>query len=503
MTGADAADRVLEAADAAGAPLSGLARVLMHHEASLDVTVPRWVAGRVVCAARRWDVTVAVAAAWLLAEGTARLIATAEADRLDLLTDKMPGLAINPEDAQDCRQLRVTPGAELLVPLGWLSKLADARLQDVAAVGLVWGLTRLHDTDDGHDCTTADDIEAAYRHAASVVNPHEAAVLAEGTARLIATAEADRLDLLTDKMPGLAINPEDAQDCRQLRVPTPGAELLVPLGWLSKLADARLQDVAAVGLVWGLTRLHDTDDGHDCTTAEGTARLIATAEADRLDLLTYKMPGLAINPEDAQDCRQLRVPTPGAELLVALGWLSKLADARLRDVAAVGLVWGLTRLHDTDDGHDCTTADDIEAAYRHAASIVNPHEAAVLAEAPIGLLALSMLAPNQIFDIALPEFVDDWLVCIAGRWNTTESTAAAWLRAEGTGYLYALEHNGRTDWRTGATRWVIPTEVPKGPRRLIEVCGESLQTTVAYLASRRGDDQTGIITLTIAVGARL
>ena len=108
-----------------------------------------------------------------------------------------------------------------------------------------------------------------------------------------------------------------------------------------------------------------------------------------------------------------------------LGWLSKLADARLRDVAAVGLVWGLSRLHDTDDGHDCTTADDIEAAYRHAASVVNPHEAAVLAEAPIGLLALSMLAPNQIFGIALPEFVDDWLVCIAGRWNTTESTAAA------------------------------------------------------------------------------
>ena len=304
MTGADDADRVLEAADAAGAPLSGLARLLMHHEASLDVTVPRWVAGRVVCAARRWDVTVAVATAWLLAEGTARLIATAEADRLDLLTDKMPGLTIN--------------------------------------------------------------------------------------------------------------------------------------------------------------------------------------------------------PVDAQDCRQLRVPTPGAELLVALGWLSKLADARLRDVAAVGLVWGLTRLHDTDDGHDCTTADDIEAAYRHAASdAVNAHEAAVLAEAPIGLLALSMLAPNQIFDVALPEFVDDWLVCIAGRWNTTESTAAAWLVAEGAGYLYALEHQGRTDWRTGATRWVIPTEGPKGPRRLIEVCGESLQTTVAYLASRRGDDQTGTITLTIAVGARL
>ena len=55
--------------------------------------------------------------------------------------------------------------------------------------------------------------------------------------------------------------------------------------------------------------------------------------------LTDEMPGLAINPEDARDCRQLRVPTPGAELLVALGWISKRADARLRDVAAVGLIW--------------------------------------------------------------------------------------------------------------------------------------------------------------------
>ena len=303
MTGVGGVGRVLEAADAAGAPLSGLARVLMHHEASLDVTVPGWALDGVACAARCWDVTVEVAAAWLLAEGTSRLIATAEADRLDVLTDKMPGLAIS--------------------------------------------------------------------------------------------------------------------------------------------------------------------------------------------------------PEDAQECRQLRVQTPGAELLVALGWLSKPVGARVRDVAAVGLVWGLTNLHDTSDGHDCAAAADTETANQHAAGAVNAHEAAVLAEAPIGLLALSMLAPRQVIDVALPEFVDDWVVCIASRWNTTESTAAAWLIAEGASCLYALEHKGRTDWRTGAVRWVIPTEVSKGPRRLIEVCGESLQTTVAYLASSRGDDEAGIITLTIAVGASL
>lgn len=304
MAGTDAANRVVEAADAAGAPLSGFARVLMHHEASLDVTVPCWAADQMACAAQRWEVTAEVAAAWLLAEGAARLIVAAETGHLDALTDKMPGLAINPED------------------------------------------------------------------------------------------------------------------------------------------------------------------GHDC--------------------------------------RQLEVQTPGPELWVALGRLSKLAGARLRDVAAVALVWGLTRLHDTDDGHHCAAAAaNIETADRHAGGdgAVNAHDAAVLAEAPIGMLALSMLAPNVLIDVALPEFVDDWLGCIAGRFDTSESTAAAWLLAEGASRLYALEHHGRTDWRTGATRCVIPTDGPKGPRRLIEVCGASLQTTLAYLASCSGDDQTGIITLTVAVGA--
>ena len=99
-------------------------------------------------------------------------------------------------------------------------------------------------------------------------------------------------------------------------------------------------------------------------------------------------------------------------------------------------------------------------------------------------------------------FVDDWLVCIARRWQTTESTTAAWLLAEGAGYLYALEDKGHTDWRTGPNRWVIP-EGPAGPPRLIEMPGESLQTTVGWLASRRGDDQTGIVTLAVAVGARM
>ena len=41
------------------------------------------------------------------------------------------------------------------------------------------------------------------------------------------------------------------------------------------------------------------------------------------------------------------------------------------------------------------------------------------------------------------------------------STTAAWLLAEGAGYLYAVENKGHTDWRTGPNRWVIP-EGPTG-----------------------------------------
>ena len=55
------AGSVLAAADAVGAPLLELSRLLMHHEPTMTVTVPGWVADRVVCAAGRWGVTVPVA----------------------------------------------------------------------------------------------------------------------------------------------------------------------------------------------------------------------------------------------------------------------------------------------------------------------------------------------------------------------------------------------------------------------------------------------------------
>ena len=122
---------MIAAADAAGALLSELSRLLMHHEPTMTVTVPDWVADRVICAARLGGVTEPVAGAWLLAEGTSRLVHAAEADRLDFLTDKIPGLDItNTDSAPHCRQLQVqTPGADLFVALGWLAKLAKAALR--------------------------------------------------------------------------------------------------------------------------------------------------------------------------------------------------------------------------------------------------------------------------------------------------------------------------------------------------------------------------------------
>ena len=143
-------------AAAAGAPLSELSRLLMHHEPTMTVTVPDWVADRVICAALIWGVCVPVAGACLLAEGTSRLVQAAEADRLGFLTETIPGLDItNPDSAQDCQQMQVqTPGAEPSVAVGWLATLAKADKQDVAAVGVAWGLARLHHTEDGHDCSS-------------------------------------------------------------------------------------------------------------------------------------------------------------------------------------------------------------------------------------------------------------------------------------------------------------------------------------------------------------
>ena len=126
---------------------------------------------------------------------------------------------------------------------------------------------------------------------------------------------------------------------------------------------------------------------------------------------------------------------------------------------------------------------------------MNAHEQAVLAEAPIETLALGLLAPKQFLAVSLPAFAEDWLRCIARRWRSTESLTAIWLLAEGAGYLSAMEIQHNTAWRTGPTRWVIPTEEPEGPQRLIETPGEQLQAVLDRLAAYRGDDHKGIAAL--------
>ena len=65
MAGDTGVGDVVAAADAVGAPLSELARLLMRHERVLEVAVPGWLADQVACASRSWGVPVGVGAAWL------------------------------------------------------------------------------------------------------------------------------------------------------------------------------------------------------------------------------------------------------------------------------------------------------------------------------------------------------------------------------------------------------------------------------------------------------
>ena len=221
--------------------------------------------------------------------------------------------------------------------------------------------------------------------------------------------------------------------------------------------------VICAALIWGVTE----PVAGAWLLAEGTSRLVRAAEADRLDFLTDKIPGLDItNPDSAPHCRQLHVQAPGAGdcSLRWDGWPSwpKLTCATSPRSASRG------------DWPGCITpkTDTTAATSRLRASSPDPNQPMVLRWArtrrrcslrcSLEQLALSLLAPKQILAVALPAFVDDWLVCIARRWQSTESTTAVWLLAEGAGYLYALEDKGDTDWRTGPNRWVIP-EGPTGP----------------------------------------
>ena len=243
--------------------------------------------------------------------------------------------------------------------------------------------------------------------------------------------------------------------------------------------------------------------------ADGASRLVHASEADLLDRLTDKIPGLDIKDVEAgEDCRTLQVQTPGAEVHVALSQVAKLAGADIQDAAAVAIAWGACRLHDTEDGHDCSASvfADTKAEVRTPTPDHGPvdvQDSAVLCEVPLDPLALALLAPRQVLAVSLPAFVEDWLLCHARRWQAPASAVATWLLAEGAGYLYALETEHDTAWRSGPNRWVMPSGGPTGPQRLIEMPGEWLQTILGLLMSLTGDDQAGIVTLAVGVGARM
>ena len=305
-----------------------------------------------------------------------------------------------------------------------------------------------------------------------------------------------------DPAPGDAVGAADAVGAplselsRILMRHEPALEVTVP-GWVA-------DEVACRARRWGVA----AEVAGAWLLAVGVAQLVHAADADLLDGLVEKIPGLDITADDdSADCR-LVVQTPGAELFVALDRLANLTGAETRHVAAVAVLWGAERLHDTDDHHVCAAGgDDDDAAGAETSGgdhqALDAHEAAVLAEAPIEALALGLLAPKQFLAVSLPTFAEDWLGCIARRWRSTESVTAAWLLAEGAGYLLAMELRDDTAWRAGPSRWVLPPEHPNGPRRLIETPGEQLQATLGRLAVCRGDDPNGIAALAVAVGAKM
>ena len=144
------------AAAAVGAPLSELARLVMRHRPALDFAVPGWLADAVTCVGGRWDVPSPVAAAWLLAEGAARLLVAEQCDSVDWRAEVVPRLSLlNPAGEDDARPLQVpTDGPELHNALGVLAANTGGDPDDIARAALAMGVVRLHEQqlDDDHTC---------------------------------------------------------------------------------------------------------------------------------------------------------------------------------------------------------------------------------------------------------------------------------------------------------------------------------------------------------------
>ena len=269
-------------------------------------------------------------------------------------------------------------------------------------------------------------------------------------------------------------------------------------GWLA-------DQVACASRGWGVA----ADVGAAWMFAAGTQRLLAAERTDRLRWLTEKLCLNFAAADGSEDRRRVRADTPGGGLRVALALLAMRTGAARQDVAAVGLAWGALRLHDTSDNHDCAAvvrgrgaATGADAPAEDSARVC-PHAAAVQAAVALQPSALALLDPTQTVAVSLPGWVDDWLVCIAGRWQAPPAVAVAWLLAEGAAWLYTLEARRDTAWRSGPTRWVIPTGGAAGPRRQMESPGETLRTLLGQLASSCGAGRADIVALAVAVGAKI
>ena len=167
------------AAAAVGAPLSELARLVMRHRPALDFTVPGWLADAVTCVGSRWGVPSPIAAAWLLAQGVARLLVAEQRDRVEWRAEGVPRLSsLGPAGEDDARALRIpTDGPELHNALGVLAAKAGGDRHDIARFALGWGVWQFDEQLLGGDHTCADGCSPNVPDIP--LNAHEAAAVAD------------------------------------------------------------------------------------------------------------------------------------------------------------------------------------------------------------------------------------------------------------------------------------------------------------------------------------
>ena len=189
------------AAEAAGVPLSEFGRLLMRHRPTLDVMVPGWMVAPVACVGRRWDVPTEIAAAWLLAEGTAMMLVAEESDRVDWRAAGVPRLSFaGPDGADDSRPLLAqTDGPEQHNALRVLAATTGGDPDDLARVALAWGVVRLHHKyhDDEHTCP--DDVSPGQPN--FPLDTHEAAAVTGAPLEPLALALLSPKQIMTLALP--------------------------------------------------------------------------------------------------------------------------------------------------------------------------------------------------------------------------------------------------------------------------------------------------------------